>query len=89
VLKIAMVEKNMTTIESLTHLSDDQLVARVQMLIGDERRHSPGSRDSSGRRGALYLGRPRCLAKPAIDEERCAVRQDEERGACASPHGFS
>jgi 5-methylcytosine-specific restriction endonuclease McrA len=37
-LKIVMLERNMTTIDSLTHLSDEQLVARVQMLANDERR---------------------------------------------------
>jgi hypothetical protein len=33
-----MLERNMTTIDSLTHLTDDQLVARVHMLASDERR---------------------------------------------------
>jgi hypothetical protein len=33
-----------------------------------------------GATGRLVFGRSRSLAKPAIDEERCAVRQDEESG---------
>lgn len=37
-LKIVVLERNMTTIHSLTHLSDDQLIARVHTLASDERR---------------------------------------------------
>ena len=37
-LKIVVLERNMTTIHSLTHLADDQLIARVHTLASDERR---------------------------------------------------
>ena len=36
--KIIMLQRNMTTIDSLTHLSDAQLIARVHTLANDERR---------------------------------------------------
>jgi 5-methylcytosine-specific restriction endonuclease McrA len=36
-LKIVMLERNMTTIDSLTHLSDNELIARVKVLANDER----------------------------------------------------
>lgn len=36
--KIVVVERNMTTIDSLAHLSDEQLLTRVHTLADDERR---------------------------------------------------
>jgi hypothetical protein len=36
-LKIVVVEEDMTTIDSLTHISDAQLIARVTDLAGSER----------------------------------------------------